>query len=243
MLARRARRAPPAGPAWSPKGDRIAAVNDGGGIELIDPALGYGPTIPTATVWTEALDVVAGRRRRWRSSSRGRTSRTRSALRARARRRRARARAAAARRADPRPQPAGLVTRRHGARGHPPRLNFPPGRAVRIRSRHADRARPRARPDRAAAGRRAAGDERRARLAGEPGIGKTALLEHAVERAAGHGRAAGARRRVRGGDPVRRPARAAAAGARPARRPAAAAGRGAARRARARRRASSATAS
>ena len=42
-------------PAWSPKGDRIAAVNDGGGIELIDPALGYGPTIPASTVWTESL--------------------------------------------------------------------------------------------------------------------------------------------------------------------------------------------
>ena len=66
-------------------------------------------------------------------------------------------------------------------------------------------------------------------LAGEPGIGKTALLEHAVERARGHARAAGARGRVRGGDPVRRPARAAAAGVRPARRAAAAAGGGAAR--------------
>ncbi len=42
-------------PAWSPKGDRIAAVNDGGGIELLDPALGYGPTIPTAEVETESL--------------------------------------------------------------------------------------------------------------------------------------------------------------------------------------------
>ena len=42
-------------PAWSPTGDRIAAVNDGGGIELIDPALGYGPTIKTAAVWTESL--------------------------------------------------------------------------------------------------------------------------------------------------------------------------------------------
>ena len=42
-------------PAWSPKGDRIAAVNLGGGIELLDPALGYGPIIPTSTVWTETL--------------------------------------------------------------------------------------------------------------------------------------------------------------------------------------------
>jgi Tol biopolymer transport system component len=42
-------------PAWSPKGDRIAAVNDGGGIELLDPALGYGPTLRTAKVWTESL--------------------------------------------------------------------------------------------------------------------------------------------------------------------------------------------
>jgi dipeptidyl aminopeptidase/acylaminoacyl peptidase len=42
-------------PAWSPTGDRIAAVNDGGGIELIDPALGYGPTVKTAAVWTESL--------------------------------------------------------------------------------------------------------------------------------------------------------------------------------------------
>jgi hypothetical protein len=42
-------------PSWSPKGDRIAAVNYGGGIELLDPALGYGPTIPTSDVWTESL--------------------------------------------------------------------------------------------------------------------------------------------------------------------------------------------
>ena len=42
-------------PTWSPKGDRIAAVNEGGGIELLDPALGYGPTIPTSQVWTESL--------------------------------------------------------------------------------------------------------------------------------------------------------------------------------------------
>ena len=52
---RRATGAACAVPAWSPTGDRIAAVNDGGGIELIDPALGYGPTIPTAAVWTESL--------------------------------------------------------------------------------------------------------------------------------------------------------------------------------------------
>ena len=35
-------------PAWSPKGDRIAAVNDDGDIELIDPALGTGPALATA---------------------------------------------------------------------------------------------------------------------------------------------------------------------------------------------------
>jgi len=42
-------------PAWSPKGDRIAAVNMGGGIELLDPALGYGPTVPASSVWTESI--------------------------------------------------------------------------------------------------------------------------------------------------------------------------------------------
>jgi sugar lactone lactonase YvrE len=42
-------------PAWSPKGDRIAAVNEEGGIELLAPADGYGPTIPASAVWTETL--------------------------------------------------------------------------------------------------------------------------------------------------------------------------------------------
>jgi Tol biopolymer transport system component len=42
-------------PAWSPKGDRIAAANDGGGIELLDPVLGYGPTVPASSVWTESI--------------------------------------------------------------------------------------------------------------------------------------------------------------------------------------------
>lgn len=42
-------------PAWSPKGDRIAAVNDGGGIELLDPIAGYGPTVPTAGLQPQSL--------------------------------------------------------------------------------------------------------------------------------------------------------------------------------------------
>ena len=104
-------------PAWSPKGDRIAAVNDGGGIELIDPALGYGPTIPTAhgpdrrrshghrTAPTLALQY-----------KRPNESRPDRPLRARGRRRRARRPGPAAARARPRPQHAGVVTRRHGAR-------------------------------------------------------------------------------------------------------------------------------
>jgi Tol biopolymer transport system component len=43
------------GPSWSPKGDRIAAIDEEGGIELLAPADGYGPTIPAASVWTETL--------------------------------------------------------------------------------------------------------------------------------------------------------------------------------------------
>ena len=42
-------------PAWSPKGDRIAAVNEEGGIELLAASDGYGPIIPAAAVWTETL--------------------------------------------------------------------------------------------------------------------------------------------------------------------------------------------
>ena len=42
-------------PAWSPKGDRIAAVNEEGGIELLAARDGYGPIIPAAAVWTETL--------------------------------------------------------------------------------------------------------------------------------------------------------------------------------------------
>ncbi len=42
-------------PAWSPKGDRIAAVNRDDDIELIDPALGYGPTVATASVSTQEI--------------------------------------------------------------------------------------------------------------------------------------------------------------------------------------------
>ena len=42
-------------PAWSPKGDRIAAVNTGGGIELLDPALGHGPALATASLFTEEI--------------------------------------------------------------------------------------------------------------------------------------------------------------------------------------------
>jgi hypothetical protein len=42
-------------PAWSPKGDRIAAINEEGGIELLAPADGYGPIIPASAVWTETL--------------------------------------------------------------------------------------------------------------------------------------------------------------------------------------------
>ena len=43
-------------------------------------------------------------------------------------------------------------------------------------------------------------------IAGEPGVGKTALLRHAVEAARGMTRPAGQGRRVRGRAPVRRPA-------------------------------------
>ena len=42
-------------PAWSPQGDRIAAVNDDGDIELIDPALGSGPTVATADLFTQEI--------------------------------------------------------------------------------------------------------------------------------------------------------------------------------------------
>ena len=42
-------------PVWSPKGDRIAAVNEEGGIELLAPRDGYGPIIPASAVWTETL--------------------------------------------------------------------------------------------------------------------------------------------------------------------------------------------
>jgi Tol biopolymer transport system component len=42
-------------PAWSPKGDRIAAVNGDGDIELIDPALGSGPTVMTAGLFTQEI--------------------------------------------------------------------------------------------------------------------------------------------------------------------------------------------
>jgi len=43
-------------PAWSPKGDRIAAVDDnGGGIALLDPASGDGPTIATADLQPQEL--------------------------------------------------------------------------------------------------------------------------------------------------------------------------------------------
>ena len=42
-------------PAWSPQGDRIAAVNDDGDIELIDPAIGSGPTVTTASLFTQEI--------------------------------------------------------------------------------------------------------------------------------------------------------------------------------------------
>jgi dipeptidyl aminopeptidase/acylaminoacyl peptidase len=42
-------------PVWSPKGDRIAAIDEEGGIQLLAPADGYGPRIPASAVWTETL--------------------------------------------------------------------------------------------------------------------------------------------------------------------------------------------
>ena len=42
-------------PAWSPKGDRIAAVNDDGDIVLLDPALGTGAAIATAEGSTQEI--------------------------------------------------------------------------------------------------------------------------------------------------------------------------------------------
>jgi Tol biopolymer transport system component len=42
-------------PVWSPKGDRIAAIDEEGAIELLAPADGYGPRIPAAAVWVETL--------------------------------------------------------------------------------------------------------------------------------------------------------------------------------------------
>ena len=52
-------------------------------------------------------------------------------------------------------------------------------------------------------------------VSGEPGIGKTSLLEHAAARAARHAHRAGARRRDRGVGAVRRPRRPAHAARRP----------------------------
>ena len=42
-------------PAWSPTGDRIAVVEQSGTIELIDVALGYGPPLATAHLFTEEI--------------------------------------------------------------------------------------------------------------------------------------------------------------------------------------------
>ena len=42
-------------PAWSPRGDQIAAVNSGGGVELLDPQTGHGPALETTAVFTEDM--------------------------------------------------------------------------------------------------------------------------------------------------------------------------------------------
>lgn len=52
--------------SWSPDGRAIAAASDGGDVELIDPAIGYGPTLHAcvfvdAISWSPAADRLAFR--------------------------------------------------------------------------------------------------------------------------------------------------------------------------------------
>jgi Tol biopolymer transport system component len=42
-------------PAWSPRGDQIAAVNSGGGVELLDPQTGHGPALETSAIFAEDM--------------------------------------------------------------------------------------------------------------------------------------------------------------------------------------------
>ena len=42
-------------PTWSPRGDQIAAVNSGGGVELLDPQTGHGPALETSAIFAEDM--------------------------------------------------------------------------------------------------------------------------------------------------------------------------------------------